>query len=306
VTRFLARRLVATVPVLLGVIFLVTVTIDLIPGDPAALMLGQGATPEMVAKLRASLDLDQPLHVRYARYVARLLRGELGRSIREGRRVNDEIREVWPATAALGGVALLLAVAVGVPAGMLSARWPFSWFDNLARIVTLLGLSIPIFWTGIVLIVIFSLWLGWLPAGGRGTLLHLILPAVALAAPSVAMLARMTRSTMLEVLREDYVRTARAKGVATRGLLVRHALRNALIPVVTVLGLQTGQLLGGAVLTETVFSWPGIGRMLVRAIFARDYVLLQGGVLVLAVTFVLINLLVDLSYAYLDPRITYR
>lgn len=294
------------IPVLLGVILLITVTIDLIPGDPAALMLGQGATPEMVAKLRSSLDLDQPLAVRYVRYVGRLLRGDLGRSIREGRQVNDEIADVWPATAALGATALLLAIAVGVPAGIISARWPFSRFDNIARVVTLLGLSMPIFWTGIVLIVIFSLWLGWLPAGGRGTWLHLVLPAVALALPSVAVLARMTRSTMLEVLREDYIRTARAKGVAIRGLLVRHALRNALIPVVTVLGLQTGQLLGGAVLTETVFSWPGIGRMLIRAIFARDYVLLQGGVLVLAVTFVVINLLVDLSYAYLDPRITYR
>jgi len=294
------------IPVLLGVIFLITVTIDLIPGDPAALMLGQGATPEMVAKLRSSLDLDQPLAVRYVRYVGRVLRGDLGRSIREGRQVNDEIADVWPATAALGATALVLAIAVGVPAGIISARWPFSLFDNIARVVTLLGLSMPIFWTGIVLIVIFSLWLGWLPAGGRGTWLHLVLPAVALASPSVAVLARMTRSTMLEVLREDYVRTARAKGVAIRGLLVHHALRNALIPVVTVLGLQTGQLLGGAVLTETVFSWPGIGRMLIRAIFARDYVLLQGGVLVLAVTFVVINLLVDLSYAYLDPRITYR
>jgi peptide/nickel transport system permease protein/oligopeptide transport system permease protein len=294
------------IPVLLGVIFLILATINLIPGDPAALMLGQGATPEMVARLRASLDLDQPLPVRYIRYLGRLLRGDLGRSIREGRSVNEEIAEVWPATAQLGMAALVLALAVGVPAGIIAARWPSSLFDNVARVVSLLGLSMPIFWTGIVLIIAFSLWLGWLPAGGRGTWRHLVLPTVALAAPSIAVLARLTRSTMLEVLHEDYIRTARAKGVATRGVLVRHALRNALIPVVTVLGLQTGQLLGGAVLTETVFSWPGIGRMLVRAIFARDFVLLQGGVLVLAVTFVIINLLVDLSYAYLDPRITYR
>lgn len=293
-------------PVLLGVVFAIMVTIDLIPGDPAALMLGEGATEEMIAKVRAALDLDQPLPVRYVRYVGRVLQGDLGRSIREGRRVNEEIAEVWPATAQLGLVALCLAVAAGVPLGILSARWPYSLFDNLTRIVSLLGLSMPIFWTGIVLIVIFSLWLGWLPAGGRGSWLHLALPAVTLAAPSIAMLARMTRSTMLEVLREDYIRTARAKGVGARGVLTGHALRNALIPVVTVLGLQTGQLLGGAVLTETVFSWPGIGRMLVRAIFARDYVLLQGGVLVLAMMFVVINLLVDLSYASLDPRITYR
>jgi peptide/nickel transport system permease protein/oligopeptide transport system permease protein len=174
------------------------------------------------------------------------------------------------------------------------------------RILSLLGLSMPVFWTGLVLIVVFSLWLGWLPTGGVGGWRHFVLPAVTLAAPSIAILARLVRSTMLEVLREDYIRTARAKGAATGRVLIGHALRNALIPVVTVLGLQTGQLLGGAVLTESVFAWPGIGRMLVRAIFARDYVLLQGGVLVLAVTFVVINLLVDVSYAYLDPRITYR
>ncbi|MDR7543087.1 MAG: ABC transporter permease [Armatimonadota bacterium] len=305
-TRFLARRILIMVPVLLGVVLLIMVTINLIPGDPAALMLGEGATPEMIAKLRASLDLDQPLPVRYIRYVARLLQGDLGRSIREGRRVNEEIADVWPATAQLGLTALVIAVAVGVTLGITSARWPYSLFDNAVRVLSLFGLSMPIFWTGIVLIVIFSLQLNWFPAGGRGTWSHLVLPALTLATPTVAMLARMTRSTMLEVLREDYIRTARAKGVGVRGVLVGHALRNALIPVVTVLGLQTGQLLGGAVLTETVFAWPGIGRMLVRAIFARDYVLLQGGVLVLAVTFVVINLLVDLSYAYLDPRITYH
>ncbi|MDR7419165.1 MAG: ABC transporter permease [Armatimonadota bacterium] len=303
---YLIRRTLVMVPVLLGVIFLIMVTITLIPGDPAALMLGEGATAEMVAKLRHSLDLDQPLAVRYVRYVSRVLQGDLGRSIREGRRVNEEIADVWPATAQLGLTALVIAVAVGVTVGVLSARWPYSLFDNAVRIFSLFGLSMPIFWTGIVLIVVFSLVLNWFPAGGRGTWAHLILPAITLATPTIAMLARMTRSTMLEVLREDYVRTARAKGVANRGVLTRHALRNALIPVVTVLGLQTGQLLGGAVLTETVFAWPGIGRMLVRAIFARDYVLLQGGVLVLAVTFVVINLLVDLSYAYLDPRISYR
>jgi peptide/nickel transport system permease protein/oligopeptide transport system permease protein len=303
---YLARRILVMIPVLLGVILLIMVTINLIPGDPAALMLGEGATAEMVAKLRASLDLDQPLPVRYVRYVGRVLRGDLGRSIREGRRVNEELGDVWPATAQLGLTALVIAVVVGMTVGVLSARWPYTLFDNLVRVLSLFGLSMPIFWTGIVLIVLFSLVLNWFPAGGRGTWAHFVLPAVTLAMPTVAMLARMTRSTMLEVLREDYVRTARAKGVADRGVLTRHALRNALIPVVTVLGLQTGQLLGGAVLTETVFSWPGIGRMLVRAIFARDYVLLQGGVLVLAVTFVVINLLVDLSYAYLDPRISYR
>lgn len=305
-TRFLARRILVMIPVLLGVVLVIMVTINLIPGDPAALMLGEGATPEMIAKLRASLNLDQPVPVRYVRYVGRLLQGDLGRSIREGRRVNEEIADVWPATAQLGLSALFIGVMAGVTLGILSARWPYSLFDNVVRVVSLFGLSMPIFWTGIVIILIFSLWLGWLPAGGRGTWQHLILPATTLATPTIAMLARMTRSTMLDVLREDYIRTARAKGVGTRSVLTRHALRNALIPVVTVMGLQTGHLLGGAVLTETVFAWPGIGRMLVRAIFARDYVLLQGGVLVLAVVFVVINLLVDLSYVYLDPRITYH
>jgi ABC-type dipeptide/oligopeptide/nickel transport system permease component len=304
-SRFVVQRLLALIPVLLGVPLFIMRTVDIIPGDPAALMLGEGATADMVAKLRSSLDLDKPLAVRYVRYIGRLAQGDLGRSFREGRRVNDELAEVWTATAQLGIAALVLAIAVGIPLGVLSARWPNSWLDNLVRVTTLFGLSMPIFWIGLLMIVVFSLHLGWLPAGGRGTAAHLIMPAFTLALPSIAMLARMTRSAMLEVLREDYVRTARAKGVPGPRVLMRHALRNALIPVVTVLGLQTGQLLGGAILTETVFSWPGIGRMIVRAIFARDYILLQGGVIVLAVTFLLVNLLVDLSYAYFDPRITY-
>lgn len=304
-SRFVAQRLLALIPVLLGVPLFIMLTVDIIPGDPAALMLGEGATAEMVAKLRSSLDLDKPLAVRYVRYIGRLAQGDLGRSFREGRRVNDELAEVWAATAQLGIAALVLAVVVGIPLGVVSARRPNSWLDNLVRVTTLFGLSMPIFWIGLLLIVLFSLWLGWLPAGGRGTVAHLVMPAFTLALPSIAMLARMTRSAMLEVLREDYVRTARAKGVPGPRVLMRHALRNALIPVVTVLGLQTGQLLGGAILTETVFSWPGIGRMIVRAIFARDYILLQGGVIVLAVTFLVVNLLVDLSYAYFDPRITY-
>lgn len=303
--RFVLQRLLALIPVLLGIPLFIMLTLDFIPGDPAALMLGEGATAEMVEKLRASLDLDKPLAVRYVRYLARLARGDLGRSFREGRRVNDEVADVWTATAQLGLAGLLLAVAVGIPLGVLSARRPNAWLDNVVRVTTLFGLSMPIFWIGLLMIVVFSLHLGWLPAGGRGTAAHMVMPAFTLALPSIAMLARMTRSAMLEVLREDYVRTARAKGVPGPRVLMRHALRNALIPVVTVLGLQTGQLLGGAILTETVFSWPGIGRMIVRAIFARDYILLQGGVIVLAVTFLLVNLLVDLSYAYFDPRITY-
>jgi peptide/nickel transport system permease protein len=199
----------------------------------------------------------------------------------------------------------VLAVVVGIGVGALSATRPYSWLDNIVRVVTLLGLSMPIFWIGLVFIYLFGFYLRLLPVGGSGSPKHLVLPAVTLALPSIALIARMTRSSLLEVLGEDYIRTARAKGLSGRVVLLRHALGNALIPVVSVIGLQFGQLLGGAVLTETVFAWPGLGRLMVRAIFARDYVLLQGAVLVFAISFVLINLLVDLSYAYLDPRISY-
>ncbi|MBI4277060.1 MAG: ABC transporter permease [Armatimonadetes bacterium] len=303
---FLARRLLATVPILLGIVLLVMLTVDFIPGDPVALMLGEGATQEMITRVRASLGLDQPLPVRYARYVGRLVRGDLGRSVVDGRRVSEELSDAWRTTLQLGGAALVIAVIVGVTVGIFSAYKVYSLFDNLVRVVSLAGLSMPIFWTGLVLILVFSVWLRWLPTGGRGGWEHLIMPAVTLATPSIAMLARMTRSAMLDVLREDYIRTARAKGVRTRTILGYHALRNALIPIVTVLGLQMGQLLGGSVLSETVFSWPGMGRVLVRAVLTRDYTLLQGGVLLLATTFVVVNLLVDLSYAYLDPRVMYR
>jgi len=306
VIRFLARRLLAVVPIVLGVILVIMVTMDVIPGDPAALMLGQGATQEMVARLRAELHLDQPLPVRYAGYIARLTRGDLGTSIVDGRRVSEEIARAWVATLELGSAALALSVAGGLLVGVLSAHWHRSAFDALSRVIALLGLSMPVFWTGIVLIVVFSLWLRWLPSGGRGTWVHLVLPAVTLSVPSIATLARVTRSAMLNVLHEDYIRTAYAKGARNATVLARHALRNALIPVVTVLGLQLGQLLGGAILTETVFSWPGAGRLLVQAISSRDYTLLEGAVVILALTFVCTNLLVDIAYAYLDPRIVYR
>src|SRR5213594_3841959 len=253
---FIVRRLLLAVPVLLGVVFVVMLTVDLLPGDAVALMLGEHATKDAVAKLREHLGLDKPFLVRYLDYVGRV-----------------------------------------------SAVWPNSIFDALARLGSLFGLSMPIFWTGLVLIVVFSLWLNWLPVGGAGSLAHLILPAVTLALPSVAMISRMTRAAVLDVLREDYVRTARAKGVAEFWVLARHALRNAFIPILTLLGLQSGQLMGGAVLTETVFAWPGLGRLMVKAIFARDYILLQGAVLIFAQAFVLINLIVDLSYGLLDPRI---
>jgi peptide/nickel transport system permease protein len=303
VLTFIARRLLLAIPVLLGVVFVVMLTIELIPGDAVSLMLGEHATPEAVAKLRAYLGLDEPLLVRYVGYVGRVARGDLGRSIQQNRPVVDELADAWPATLELTAAALVISAALGIAAGVISAVRPNSAFDALARLGSLFGLSMPVFWTGLVLIVVFALWLPWMPVGGMGSPAHLVLPAITLALPSLAMIARMTRSSVLDVLREDYVRTARAKGVAERLVVAKHALRNAAIPILTLLGLQAGQLMGGAVLTETVFAWPGLGRLMVKAIFARDYVLLQGAVLIFALAFVVINLAVDLAYGALDPRI---
>jgi len=303
---YLLRRLLQSVPVVLGVIFAVMLTIEMIPGDPVTLMLGEHATQESVAAVREALGLDKPLLVRYAQYIGNLLHGDLGRSIRERRLVSQELADVWPATLELTTAALAIAVIFGVLAGVVSAVWPNSFFDGVMRLGSLFGLSMPVFWTGLTLIIFFSLWLPWLPVGGSGSLRHLIMPAVTLALPSLAMVARMTRSSVLEVLHEDYIRTARAKGVREQVVVLKHGLRNACIPIVTLLGLQVGQLLGGAVLTETVFAWPGMGRLIVRAIFARDYILLQGAILVFALAFVLINLIVDISYAMFDPRVSRR
>lgn len=301
---FVVRRLLLTIPVLLGVLFVVMLTMDLIPGDPVALMLGDAGTKENIARFREHLGLDRPLPVRYVRYLGQVATGDLGRSIQQSRPVVDELADAWPATLQLATVALVLAAVVGIATGVVSAVWPNSFFDALSRLSSLFGLSMPVFWTGLVLIVVFAFWLPWLPVGGVGSPAHLVLPAVTLALPSIAMIARMTRSSVLEVLREDYVRTARAKGVGERLVVSKHALRNAAIPILTLVGLQAGQLMGGAVLTETVFAWPGLGRLMVKAIFARDYVLLQGAVLIFAMAFVVINLVVDLSYGMLDPRVS--
>lgn len=302
--RYIATRLLATVPVLLGIIFVTMLTLDLIPGDPVALMLGENARPEQVAALRENLGLDKPLLVRYVIYIGNVLRGDLGRSIRQGTPVIDEIAAVWPNTLQLTLAAMALAVIVGLTTGAISALYPNSFTDGLVRLLSLLGLSMPVFWLGLVLIYFLGYYFRLFPVGGTGTWRHLVLPSLALAAPSVAIISRMTRSTMLEIMREDYVRTARAKGLSERRIVWRHVLRNSLIPVITVIGLQFGQLMGGAVLTETVFAWPGLGRLMVQAIFSRDYILLQGAVLVLALSFVVINTLVDISYAYIDPRVS--
>jgi ABC-type dipeptide/oligopeptide/nickel transport system permease component len=303
---YIIKRLLLAFPTIFGVIFIVMLTIELVPGDPAELMLGEHATKEAVQNVRTALGLDKPLLTRYFLYLKNLAKGDMGRSIRENRAVTKEISDVWPATLELTIAAMAIAILIGITVGILSAVKPNSYFDNLNRIISLFGLSMPVFWTGLVLIVIFSFWLRLLPIGGIGSFRHLILPAFTLSLPSIAMISRMTRSSLLEVLQEDYVRTARAKGLSKRAVILRHALKNALIPIVTLSGLQMGQLMGGAILTETVFAWPGLGRLMVRAIFARDYILLQGAVLVFALAFVLINLIVDISYSFLDPRVGYK
>ncbi len=302
---YTVRRVLQAIPILLGVVFIVMVSLSFIPGDPVRLMLGDLATEEMVAAMRHDLGLDQPLPVRYVNYLGDLVQGDMGRSVRDRRPVTDILAEALPMTLRLGGAALLLTIVLGVTLGVLSAARANSALDNLIRVVSLVGLSMPVFWTGLVFIVFFSVELRWFPVGGTGTIRHLVLPAVTLALPSIAILARLTRSSVLEVLNEDYVRTARSKGVARGAVLFKHALRNALIPVVTALGIIIGQMVGGAVLTETVFSWPGVGRLTVFAIFNRDYVLVQGVVVVLAAAYILVNLIVDLSYGLIDPRITY-
>lgn len=306
--KYVAKRLLLLVPVVLGVTVLVFLLMHLAPGDAATAMLGemgQGASAEDVARLRASLGLDQPLYVQYGRYLGGLIRGDLGTSLRSGRPVADEIRERFPYTLQLAVTALLLAAAVAIPVGIWAAVRRGTSVDLLVMLGALLGVSVPAFWLGLLLMLLFSLSLGWLPASGSGTPLHLILPAVTVAWPSTAFLARMTRSAMLEVLGSDFVRTARAKGLFERLVIFRHAFRNALIPVVTTLGLQFGALLGGAALTETIFAWPGLGRLTVQAIQARDLPVVQGSVLFVAVTYTAVNLLVDVLYVFLNPRIRY-
>ena len=310
---YLVRRLLLVGPVLLGVSIVVFMVLHLSPGDPAEIMLGPQATKEDLERLRTELGLTEPLPVQYARWIGHVVQGDLGRSLWMKRPVLGEVLGRFQATLILAGTALLLSTIGGIALGVASATRPNSLLDRLSAVASLFGASMPVFWLGIVLMVIFALWLGWLPASGMyspygggdlGDLLaHLALPAVTLAAASVTIVARLTRSTMLETLGQDYIRTARAKGVVERLVVLRHGLRNALIPIVTVVGVQAGYLLGGAVLTETVFAWPGVGTLMVQGILARDFPLVQGCVLVVALCFVLVNLVVDALYAWLDPRI---
>jgi peptide/nickel transport system permease protein/oligopeptide transport system permease protein len=306
VLTYLARRLLAVVPVLFGVTLAVFSMLFLVPGDPVKIMLAEFVTtPEQVAQMRAQLHLDEPILKQYGRFVANALRGDLGTSIRSRRAVSTEIGENVGSTAQLALASMAVAVAIGVPLGLMAALLRNSWFDAGSMIVALLGVSMPSFWLGLLMIVTFSLHLGWFPATGGGDLWHLVLPAVTLGMIASAIIARLTRSSMLEVLGQDYVRTARAKGLAWWGVVVRHALKNALIPVITIFGLQFGNLLAGAVIVETVFSRPGLGRLIVGGILAKDFPLVQGTVLFVATAYVLINVLVDITYAFVDPRIRF-
>jgi len=277
-----------------------------VPGDPVKMMLAEFVTnPDQVAQMRAQLHLDEPVLKQYGRFVINAVRGDLGTSIRSRRPVSTEIGENVGSTAQLAVASMAVAIAIGVPLGLMAALFRASWFDAGSMIVALLGVSMPSFWLGLLMIVTFSLHLGWFPATGGGDLWHLVLPAVTLGMIAEAIIARLTRSSMLEVLGQDYVRTARAKGLAWWGVVVRHALKNALIPVITIFGLQFGNLLAGAVIVETVFSRPGLGRLIVGGILAKDFPLVQGTVLFVATAYVLINVLVDLAYAYADPRIRF-
>ncbi len=304
--RYILRRLLYALPTLLGVTVVIFLLVRLIPGDPARLVAGLLATNEEVERIRVELGLNRPLYVQYLIFLRDILSGDLGLSAVTRTAVTTEIGSRFGATLSLAITSSVLATGLGVVAGVSSAASHNSALDYTVMAVALAGVSVPVFWLGIMLMLLFAVHLHWLPAGGYGTLLHLILPSIVLAAFSIAIIARITRSTLLETLGMDYVRTARAKGLSQRLVIYRHALRNALIPVITVVGLQFGTLLGGAVLTETTFAWPGLGRLLVGAISSRDYPVIQGIVLIFATLFVLVNLAVDILYVYVDPRIRYE
>jgi ABC-type dipeptide/oligopeptide/nickel transport system permease component len=303
---FLVRRLALTVLVLFGVATLVFSLIHLVPGDPAQAMLGDGASPEDIAQLRTRLGLDRPLVEQYAAYLKGLSRGDLGVSLRTQQPVRSQIAERLPATAQLASAAMIVAVLLAVPLGLIAAVWQGRWIDQGAMGLALVGISVPGFWLGPLLALVFSVELGWLPVSGRGTLAHLVLPGITLGSALAAILARMTRASVLEELREQYVVAARARGASRVRAVVVHALRNSLIPVVTILGLQLGAVLTGSIITETIFSWPGVGRLLIQSINFRDYPMVQGCILLIAVTYVTMNLLTDLVYGWLDPRIRLR
>lgn len=302
---YIVRRLLLTVPVLIGVSILVFIMVRLVPGDPAVALAGPQASERFVSQIRERYHLDEPIYIQYGIFMANLVQGDLGESTFSRRPVAVEIQERFPKTVELTVAAMFVATFLGVGAGIVAATKRNSLFDNASMLAALFGVAAPVFWLALMLQLAFAVNLGWLPATGRGTVAHIVLPAVTLGMASAGLIARITRSSMLEVLRAEYIMTARAKGLAERVVIYKHAFKNALIPVVTIMGLQFGILLGGAVLTETVFAWPGVGRLLVDSLLARDYPVVQGTVLLLAVTFVLINLVIDVIYAFVDPRIDY-
>ena len=304
--RFLVRRLALTLPVVLGVTTLVFALIHLIPGDPAQAMLGETASEQDVQALRERLGLDRPLVEQYGAFLAGIARGDLGTSLRTNEPVATAILDRLPATLELAAAAMVVSIGVAIPLGIIAAVRRGTFVDHLATTVALTGISIPNFWLGPLLAIVFAVELGWLPVSGRGTPAHLILPAISLGAALAAILARMTRASLLEELREPYVQAARARGTSRARAVLRHAFRNSLIPVVTLVGLQFGAVLTGAVITETIFAWPGVGRLLIQSIGFRDYPLVQGCVLFIAATYVVMNLLTDLVYGALDPRIRYE
>ncbi|MBI3003025.1 MAG: ABC transporter permease [candidate division NC10 bacterium] len=330
---YAVKRFLTILPVLVGISLLVFSFVHLIPGDPAVAMLGERATPERVAAVRAQLGLDEPLYRQYLIYLRKVLQGDLGISVIRGDPVLADLMRRFPATVELALSAILLAIVVGIPVGIVSAVWRNSVFDGLSRLVALTGVSMPIFWLGLMLAWFFGVELGWLPTGFRldtdvtvrpvtnlylldsllagdaraflSSLRHLVLPAVALGTIPLAIIARMTRASLPEVLSQEYIRTAEAKGAPQRTVVLHHAMRNALLPILTVTGLQVGHLLAGAILTETIFSWPGIGLWVYEAIQARDYPIVQGATLFIGTVFVLVNLCTDLLYAAVDPRVAY-
>ena len=304
--RRLAFRVLLALPALWLIVTMVFLLAHLVPGDPVQQMLGEGARAEDIVELRHSLGLDRPLGSQYVHYLAGVVHGNLGESFRFQQPVTRVVLEHYPATLLLAFVALLVCAAVGIPAGMLAAQRRGTTTDHAVGLFTLFGLAAPNFALGPVLIVIFSVYLGWLPVSGRGGPAHLVLPAITLGAALAAILTRMVRSAVIEELSSDYVRTARAKGLSESAVLFRHAFRNALIPIITILGLQFGTLLAGTIVTETIFSWPGIGRLAVQAIESRDYPLLQGCILLIAVSYVAVNLLTDVIYSLVDPRVRFE
>ena len=302
---YVVRRLLYMTPILFGVSVVVFLILHLVPGDPARLVAGTDATKEDVEIIRSELGLNRPLPVQYVSWLGNVFRGDLGRSTRTHRPVTRELRQTIPATIELTASAIIIAILIGIVAGTVAAVRRNSVFDYTSMIVALLGVCTPSFWLGLMLMLLFAVKFDLLPTTGRGGWENLVLPAVTLGAGAAAIIARVTRSSMLEVLGTDYIRTAHAKGLSTRAVVVRHAIKNALIPVITVIGLEFGYLLAGAVVTETVFAYPGVGRLLVDAINFRDYPIIQGALLLLAFQFAIVNLAVDMLYAYFDPRISY-